>query len=256
MTVPSHRQSSRRPRYGRISLLLCSVVVTGVALLGGLGIIPSSPVGAVSDISEPVADAGADTGTTEPSPTPDDSAEPTAPDPRATGPKPPGKPTPDKTPKSPKSPKAPKSPKPDDSNAGSEAVALPAESGTGYRVVYSEGQQRVWLVEEDGTVARTYLVSGSVYENLEPGTYQVYSRSEDAVGIDDSGTMKYFVRFTEGWTGAAIGFHDIPIDDGERVQSFSDLGTPQSHGCIRQRRSDAKVLWDFAPIGTTVVVTT
>jgi lipoprotein-anchoring transpeptidase ErfK/SrfK len=98
------------------------------------------------------------------------------------------------------------------------------------------------------------LVSGSVYDNLDPGTYSVYSRSEQAWGIDDSGTMKYFVRFAHG-DNAAIGFHDIPVDSqGRRVQSPRQLGQPLSSGCIRQRRPDARALWDFAPIGTPVVV--
>jgi lipoprotein-anchoring transpeptidase ErfK/SrfK len=67
--------------------------------------------------------------------------------------------------------------------------------------------------------------------------------------------MKYFVRFTQGDTGAAIGFHDIPVKDGQLVQTERQLGTPQSHGCIRQKRSDAIALWKFAPLGTDVVVT-
>jgi lipoprotein-anchoring transpeptidase ErfK/SrfK len=67
--------------------------------------------------------------------------------------------------------------------------------------------------------------------------------------------MQYFVRFTEGDNGAAIGFHDIPVNDGSLVQTAAQLGTPQSHGCIRQEREDAIALWDFAPIGTEVDVT-
>ncbi len=66
--------------------------------------------------------------------------------------------------------------------------------------------------------------------------------------------MQYFVRFAHGDT-AAIGFHDIPVDEGRPVQTVADLGTPQSHGCIRQKRADAIALWEFAPLGTTVVVT-
>ena len=66
--------------------------------------------------------------------------------------------------------------------------------------------------------------------------------------------MKCFVRFTHGDTGAAIGFHDIPVDAGAPVQTVGQLGTPTSHGCIRQRTADAKALWGFAPVGTTVVV--
>ncbi len=139
-------------------------------------------------------------------------------------------------------------------------AALPAESGTGRRVVFDISEQRVWLVEP-GTgasaaddVQRTYLVSGSVFDNLQPGTYEVYSRSRHAVGIDDSGTMEYFVRFTRG-ANAAIGFHSIPTKDGRALQSRAQLGTPLSHGCIRQARPDAIRLWRFAPVGTTVVVT-
>jgi hypothetical protein len=110
-------------------------------------------------------------------------------------------------------------------------------------------------VTEEEKVRRTYLVSGSVYDNLDPGTFQVYSRDKDAVGIDDSGTMRFFVRFTKGPSGAAIGFHDIPVDEGLPVQTIAQLGTPLSHGCIRQQAADAIALWKFAPIGTTVVVT-
>lgn len=130
---------------------------------------------------------------------------------------------------------------------------LPPRSGAGRRVVFSESAQRVWLVEAGERVRRTYLVSGSLHDNLDPGTYAVFSRSERAWGIDDSGTMRWFVRFTHG-PNAAIGFHDIPVDDGRPVQTVAELGTPRSHGCIRQRTADAKALWAFAPLGTTVVV--
>lgn len=133
------------------------------------------------------------------------------------------------------------------------SLDLPADSGEGRRVVFDMSAQRVWLVGGAGAVRRTYPVSGSVEDNLDPGTYEVYSRSKQAWGIDDSGSMKYMVRFAHGDT-AAIGFHDIPVKDGEHVQSKADLGTPQSHGCIRQWRPDAKALWAFAPLGTTVVV--
>ncbi len=138
------------------------------------------------------------------------------------------------------------------------STALPADSGTGKRVVFDISDQRVWLVEPGAgggdEVARTYLVSGSLTDNLSPGSYEVYSRSRWAVGISDSGVMEYFVRFTRG-ANAAIGFHSIPTKNGRALQTKAQLGTPQSHGCIRQALPDAKLLWDFAPVGTNVVVT-
>jgi lipoprotein-anchoring transpeptidase ErfK/SrfK len=65
--------------------------------------------------------------------------------------------------------------------------------------------------------------------------------------------MRYMVRFAHG-PNAAIGFHDIPMLNGHLEETRDDLGTPESHGCIRQWRPDARALWRFAPVGTTVVV--
>lgn len=230
-----HKATSVRPRYGRISVLGASLAVTVVAVLGGTGGLPSALTGASPSAAVVPDSSGRDQASTaslsDASPSPSPSADTEAVE------------------------------EPDGTSTEDEVVdpredeTLPADSGEGRRVVFSESRQRVWLVGEADNVRQTYLASGSLSDNLDPGTYSVYSRSEDAVGIDDSGTMKYFVRFTQGDSGAAIGFHDIPILDGERVQTFAQLGTPQSHGCIRQRRSDAIALWDFAPLGTTVVVT-
>jgi hypothetical protein len=230
----SRHRAEVRPRYGRIGILGSSLVVTLVAVLGGTGILPST-----ADDTDPRDLVSSLSGPTEAAPTeaaPGESPVETRAEARV-------EPADD----------APFTPDP--AELEKTMTVLPTDSGEGKRVVFSESRQRVWLVDDREKVVSTYLVSGSVYDNLDPGTFEVYSRSEDAIGIDDSGTMKYFVRFTQGDSGAAIGFHDIPVLDGERVQTFADLGTPLSHGCIRQRRKDAVRLWRFAPIGTTVVVT-
>ncbi|MGY0539857.1 L,D-transpeptidase [Nocardioides sp. YJ-D4] len=140
-----------------------------------------------------------------------------------------------------------------DARTAAAEKVLPDDSGTGRRAVFSISRQRVWIVSAADRTRRTYPVSGSIYDNLEPGTYKVFSRSEHARGIDDSGRMKWFVRFTKG-PRAAIGFHNIPVDKGKRVQTRAQLGTPLSHGCIRQAEPDAKAMWRFARLGTKVVV--
>jgi len=227
------RGSPARARYGRVAALAAAVTVTGVAVLGSAGVLP------VTDDAPRVTSAAVDPVAALPSDQPAGSPSAELSDEsldEASGPKQVGAPAPD-----------------DEVGVPGADTALPSRSGQGRRVVYSESRQRVWLVGEDGP-RRTYLVSGSVYDNLDPGAYEVYSRSEQAWGIDDSGTMRWFVRFTQG-ENAAIGFHDIPVDDGRKVQDLDELGTPLSHGCIRQRTEDAKALWDFAPLGTPVVVT-
>jgi lipoprotein-anchoring transpeptidase ErfK/SrfK len=134
-------------------------------------------------------------------------------------------------------------------------TALPAGSGSGKRIVYGIAAQQVWLVDETNAVTRTYLVSGSRYDQLEPGTYEVFSKSESATSWHGTETMEYMVRFHRG-AQANIGFHDIPVDTstGAEVQTLSQLGTPLSDGCVRQDVADAQALWDFAPVGTPVVV--
>src|SRR5690625_3528209 len=132
---------------------------------------------------------------------------------------------------------------------------IPESSGSGKRVVLDLTAQQVWLVDADGSEHRRYMVSASRYDNLEPGTYEVFSTSRHAVSWKHTETMEYMVRFTRG-ENANIGFHDIPVsqDSGEHVQTLSELGTPLSDGCIRQDVEDAEALWDFAPVGTEVVV--
>ena len=129
--------------------------------------------------------------------------------------------------------------------------SIPADSGAGRRIVYSIGQQRVWLVETGEQLAKTYLVSGRV--GLPGfGTYHVYGRSR----FSGSGSvhMEYMIRFARG-RSLSIGFHSIPVGRrGRPLQSVAQLGTPRSHGCVRQWIGDAAQLWDWAPIGTTVVV--
>jgi lipoprotein-anchoring transpeptidase ErfK/SrfK len=133
--------------------------------------------------------------------------------------------------------------------------AVPSDSGAGRRIVFSESDQRVWLIDDDESVERTYLVSGSRFDNLDPGTYAVQSKNRHATAFDDSGTMQYFVRFATGFS-EPIGFHSVPRDNNGRLeQTKAQLGTPLSAGCVRQWESDAVALWDFAPVGTTVVVT-
>lgn len=131
---------------------------------------------------------------------------------------------------------------------------LPADSGKDRRIVFSKSRQRIWLVTGDGSVARTYLVSGSVHDNVSTGSHRVQVKTRVTTAYDYQSTLEYFVRFTTGRT-AAIGFHDIPVDnDGDLMQTKAELGTALSSGCVRQDRPDAIALWEFASVGTAVEV--
>ncbi len=135
---------------------------------------------------------------------------------------------------------------------------LPANSGEGRRVVYSKSHMRVWAVEADGSVSKTHLVSGRrTWNQPTPGTYNVFSRSQYTCNINNPHICwRFMVRFTKGPGGDNIGFHEIPTDTrtGYKLQSLSQLGQALSAGCVRQAPADAAFIWDWAPVGTRVVV--
>ncbi len=128
---------------------------------------------------------------------------------------------------------------------------IPADSGAGRRVVYCNSCQRVWLIEESGAVFASYTVSGR-RNYPRNGTYHVFRRINP--GWSHTLRLPYFVGFTYGNT-TDVGFHGIPLEpSGTPIQSDSQLGTPRSHGCVRQSQWSAKLMWDWATMGTTVVV--
>jgi len=130
---------------------------------------------------------------------------------------------------------------------------VPGGSGEGRRVVYSNSQQRVWLVEQNGTVFGTWPVSGRT--NVpKPGTHKVFSRSRHS-SAQGGLRLEYMVRFIRG-KPLAIGFHAIPTNrKGQQIQRDDEVGQFRSRGCVRQRKGDAAKMWDWAQLGTKVVVT-
>jgi hypothetical protein len=139
--------------------------------------------------------------------------------------------------------------------SGPDAPPLPENSGSGRRVVYSRDGQRVWAVDENDVVLRSWLVSGSKYNNELPGTHEVYSRSEMSTAWNGKAFLPQMIRWLRTDIGH-IGFHAIPLlrTDNSPYQTEDELGQRLSGGCQRQANADAAFLWDFAQVGTKVVV--
>ena len=121
-------------------------------------------------------------------------------------------------------------------------------------VVYGRGDQLMWLVDADGTLFDSYPVSGRATWPL-PGRYEAFSKSRHAWALYGGITMEYMVRFVRPTVGVATGFHSIPVTrSGTPIQTVDELGQFRSSGCVRQRNDKAEQLYDWAPIGTPVVV--
>ncbi len=123
-------------------------------------------------------------------------------------------------------------------STGAGAPPLPANSGSGRRVVYERAGQRVWAVDKDENIIRSWLVSGSQYTNEVPGTHQVYSKSEVSTAWNGKAFLPLMVRWYKTDIGN-LGFHAIPIhrSDNTPYQTEAELGTRLSGGCQRQAES-------------------
>jgi hypothetical protein len=131
-------------------------------------------------------------------------------------------------------------------------ASAPPDPAVGKRIDYSVSQQRVSLYE-NGRRIRSYRVSGRAGVPA-PGNYHVFSKSK----VSYAGDLRLdnMVRFVPGDDGDDnIGFHAIPVTpEGTPIQTRQELGQYRSHGCVRQGPVNAAFLYDWAPIGTPVVV--
>jgi peptidoglycan hydrolase-like protein with peptidoglycan-binding domain len=135
---------------------------------------------------------------------------------------------------------------------------VPRRSGTGRRIVLSQTQNWVWLIDARGKIVRqggmidnpTYLRAGNYTSGSKCGRPARVLRNTDGGRL----YLNYFVRFAP----CGVGFHQIPtyMSTGAQIHPDWLLGTNYraSHGCIRVSRSMAATIWTFAAGPTHVVV--
>jgi hypothetical protein len=123
---------------------------------------------------------------------------------------------------------------------------VPARSGHGRRIVVSQAQNWIWLVDRRGDV----VAQGGMVDNprvLRPGSWHTgsYCGRPARVRLNQSGAvwLDDFVRFAP----CGIGFHRIPRYKSTGRQMHPDwyLGTNlrTSHGCLRLSAPLARRVW-------------
>lgn len=135
-----------------------------------------------------------------------------------------------------------------------EAAPVPIKSGTGRRIVYANRQQRVWVINADNEVIRTFPVSGMLGQPGK-GTFSVFSKSPTSYSPEFAGvTFRFMTRFAIGRNGGNIGFHEIPVHNNKPMQTVDELGAFKGSGCLRSSTQDALFIYRWATLGTKVVV--
>ncbi len=94
-------------------------------------------------------------------------------------------------------------------------------------------------------------VSGGLPRTPTPvGTFKILQKHPRAWSNSAKLWMPYWMHFS----GRGHGFHELPEWPGGRKEGENHLGRPASHGCVRLGIGAAKAVYDWSPVGTTVVI--
>ncbi len=101
-----------------------------------------------------------------------------------------------------------------------------------------------------GVVIEKFKVSTGVPKSPTPkGVFTVTAKAQKA--------WSRYGLWMPNWLGLGsgkFGIHELPIWPDGRREGESHLGKPASHGCIRLGRDDSRVLYEFAELGTKVII--
>jgi len=105
---------------------------------------------------------------------------------------------------------------------------------------------------EDGKVLDAYQISSGKRGMETPtGSFRIENKTPRAWSSAYGLWMPNWMAIVP--TGK-IGIHELPIWPGGYQEGANHLGTPVSHGCIRLGKGSAKIVYDWADIGTPVIV--
>src|SRR3989344_1721048 len=105
---------------------------------------------------------------------------------------------------------------------------------------------------DNGAVVATHLIStGRIGMETPAGIYAVENKTPRAWSRQYELFMPYWMAFT---ADGKYGIHELPQWPGGARETAQHLGTPVSHGCVRLGYESARIVYDWAEIGTPVVI--
>jgi hypothetical protein len=143
------------------------------------------------------------------------------------------------------------------------SAANPCKGNTLPKLIKASVSQRKEWACEAGKLVHTHSVITGLRNHPEtetpPGSYKIYAKQTDTTlkGTDSRGSWSYPVRywmpFLDNQYGT-YGFHDATWRKDDAFGKVSPDSDDASHGCIELPLNDAKWLYDWAEVGTTVTV--
>jgi peptidoglycan hydrolase-like protein with peptidoglycan-binding domain len=115
----------------------------------------------------------------------------------------------------------------------------PHASGPAHRIEVYREKGVALLIEHNKTKRAIHVSSGGRGTETPPGTFKVFRKELKSWSVPFQVWLPYASYFNQG-----IAFHEYPD-----VPPY-----PASHGCVRVPAPEAKGVYEFASLGTTVVV--
>ncbi len=110
--------------------------------------------------------------------------------------------------------------------------------------------QKLYQIEGDHLVAEHAVSTGKWSMPTPQGTFSINDKTPRAHSAKYNLDMPWWMDFF----GGKYGIHELPEFADGRKEGAAHIGTPVSHGCIRLAVGDAKEVYDWADIGTPVVI--
>ncbi|MBN1178914.1 MAG: LysM peptidoglycan-binding domain-containing protein [Anaerolineae bacterium] len=137
--------------------------------------------------------------------------------------------------------------------AGSNAPApAPAATGGGKRILIDLSEQHLYAYQGN-TLVYSFVASTGINNGTRVGTFRVLDKIPNAYASTWDLQMPHWLGIY--WAGSLEnGIHALPIlSNGQRLWA-GYLGTPVSFGCIILGVEEARLLYEWAEVGTPVVI--
>jgi len=112
-------------------------------------------------------------------------------------------------------------------------------------------EQRMRLYENEQMIKESLVSTGKPGMETPVGKFQIYNKFPRAWSRTASLWMPYWMAFLPS---GFMGIHELPEWPNGHKEGETSLGHPASHGCIRLGVGDAKFVYDWAEIGTPVII--
>lgn len=128
-------------------------------------------------------------------------------------------------------------------------------AGKGKRIEIDLSEQKLKLIENGKVISIRTISTGKWSTPTPIGEYKTRNKITTAYSKPYGLYMEYWMAFSND---GSYGLHALPFwklaKGGKLYEGANHLGTPVSHGCIRQSLADAKSLYEWAPVGTPVKI--